>query len=139
MPSFLCQPSARDPGTTHPGVSVCVCFCGVCIGLARTIHTRWIKGVFCRDFIKYPAIHGVYSYSSGQLYVRKCRCTCMCACAGSTCKEVAQTRCARCDLSVNSQLLLTRCSLQALWVEDLMLQWCHLLCACICRTLMGTW
>ena len=32
----------------------------VIVGLARTIYIRCIYGIFCRDFIKYTVIYGVY-------------------------------------------------------------------------------
>ena len=49
-------------------ICVCVCVC-ICVGLARTICTRCIYGIFGRDFTKFTVKYGVYIYGSGQPYI----------------------------------------------------------------------
>ena len=43
-----------------------------CVGLAGTINIQWIYGNFCRDFIKYTGIYGVYIRFWPTLYMCIC-------------------------------------------------------------------
>ena len=66
---------------------VCLCLCvSMCVGLARTIYTRCIYGIFGREITVYTVIYGAYIRFWPTVYmcVWVCMCVLVCVCHGPT-------------------------------------------------------